>query len=538
MKIKIFAIVLLILMISNIYIASASVIQKNTLDDSSDDDTINIRVAIFTDEEENEEFYSQFRRTRYFVYALRDYNWTVDDTTYSFDVDLLSTKNLKKGLLTKENYDVMIYPPDTIDTKLTSTYISRYNPSNIIERKRIRDFIEDGGGYFGTCAGAMVAGDMTNRPETVWEKFYQNAMLGISDVKCDLEYQMPLISDLIPGRKPITPNAAYLWYSGANQSNYSVNFHPGTVLDVQIDKNNPIFEDFIGDTRRIRWIGGNDLIVPEDSDNDIKVLARFPEVEMSDKESTQIHRWRYTGGIRGVIKAVMPQGDTHYFENFGFIWNMFIYSGDWEMTDELVETNYASKPIMTSEIYANENKARIVRCTGHPEHNVWWGGYMQDVEDTDHNNVYEAFYKWRDIIPETDTVEDEFSYNYCILRRSVAWTSQKVPDSDLPVVYGESEVCDFDSESKPLDFNVTCNVKTEENPIELDLYFRHSLDQVNWSEYSLFGTDNDSSDGFGFEFNSPNGTGYYEFYSIRRVLLLDGAVERIPPGADSAVFVE
>ena len=213
MKFKISVILLSIMLIFSSIIVSANFkLSKRKILQSEQDNIIEIKVAIYTDEIENEEFHSEFMRTRYFVYALRNYNWTVNNTSYGFKVNLLSTKELNKGELTVENYDVLIYPPGTFDKKLTKTYLSKLHPHNILEKKRIRDFIKQGGGFFGTCAGAIIAGEMVNKPETLWEKMFQNAMLDISDVNCNVQYKMPLVHDVVRKKIEMSPKNAYYWY--------------------------------------------------------------------------------------------------------------------------------------------------------------------------------------------------------------------------------------------------------------------------------------------------------------------------------------
>jgi hypothetical protein len=540
MKMKILSIALVALMIGNIFIVSADFIQEDSINESSDEkDVVEIRVAIYTDEKENEDFYGPYGRTRYFVFALENYSWQVGNKTYCFKPTLLTTNELLDNKLTVENFDVLLYPPETEHYKSIKCF-SRFKPNYLKEKRIIIEFVEDGGGVFGTCGGSMIFGDIENEPDTYVEKSTKNSALCISPVNTETNIGLPLICELAGLEvERVGSNGAYYWYSGWNASDYDINYHTLVCLDVPIDKNHPIFDDNIEDTRRMRWIAGGPLVLPENPDREINVIATFPSEEISDNESTQIHYWSYNGGVLGLIKGILNRKQNYFYTDFSPLLSMYCFAEDWNKLDKIVETNYANRPFFTTEIYPNENKARIARCTGHVEHNVWWGGYIEEAEDTDHNNQYEAFYKWKDIIPENETEEDEFTYNYCIIRRSVAWASQKVPDNDLPTIYGESQVSDFKSENQPLNFNVTCNVKIEEDPIELDLYYRHSLDNANWSNWTLFGSDNYSSDGFGFEFDSPNGTGYYEFYSIRRVILSsETEVERVPPGADSKVFVQ
>ncbi len=537
MKLKI-VIILILFLFGNTFISSGNFISESISKKQDDKDCIEIRVALYTDEVENEEFHSPYKRTRYFLYALRNYSWTVDDTTYRFTIDLFPTKLLYKGELSKDNYDVLLFPASTSENKF-SVSLSRLQPRNQLEKKMISNFIKEGGGYFGSCGGALVACKTSQRPKTLFEYLNRNYMLGISAIKIEHEYRIPLLRHLIGQYNKVTPGLAYYFYSGANQTNYDINYHTATCVDVNISKDHPIFNDFVGNKRKIRWINGPKLIIPENSDREIHILGRYPEEEMSDNKSTQIHHWKYTGGISGIIKGIFPAGNTFALENLGVFFNLICYSGDWEPTDEVVETNLANGPFMTAEIYPNENKGRIVLCSGHPEHNVWWGGHIEKVEDVEYNTIYEGLYRWKDIIPEEETEEDEFSYNYCIIRRSVAWASKKVPENNLPPVYGDSEVCDFELKNMPAKFNVSCIVKKENKPVELNLYYRYSNDNVTWSNWTLFSKDNDSSNGFNFEFTSPNGSGYYQFYSKRVVDLGESYNwERIPPGADAWVYVE
>jgi len=539
MKMKILSIALVALMVSNIFIVSADFIQKNSITESSgEEDVIEIRVAIYTDEEENEDFYGPYGRTRYFVFAMRNYSWKVGDKTYSFKPTLLRTNDLLDNKLTVENFDVLVYPPETEHYKSVKCF-SRFKPKYLKEKRIIRKFVEDGGGVFGTCGGSIIMGDIENEPDTYLEKSTKNSALHISPINTEMNIGLPLICELAGLEvEKIGSNGAYYWYSGWNASDYDVNYHTLVCLDVPIDKSHPIFDDNVKDTRRIRWIAGGPLVLPENPDREISVIASFPSEEISDNESTQIHYWKYTGGVLGLIKGILNRKENYFYTDFGPLLNMYCFAEDWQKLDKIVETNYADKPFFTTEIYPNENKARIARCTGHVEHNVWWGGYIEDVEDTDHNNQYEAFYKWKDIIPENETEEDEFTYNYCIIRRSVAWAA-KVTDNDLPPIYGESQVCDFEENMTSSEFTVYGNSETSEGNITLDLYYRYSYNNTDWNEWSLFDTDVNETDGFSWEFNSPNGTGYYQFYSIRQVEY-EGNIttEKVPPGADASVFVE
>ena len=432
-------------MISSTFIASATVKHNDYTENTAarDNDVKKIRVTILTDEKESDEdFYGPYGRTRYFMWALSNYSWMVGNTSYYFNVTLLPIKKLLRGELTTDNYDVLIYPPDTANEKLFRTGFSRL-PRNILLKKRITNFVQDGGGYFATCGAAAISGELENKPKTFMERLLKNSCLGISGVKISMNTAIPILSQWAGFGPQAVGSLGYLMYGAWNQTNPNDNYHSGACIDVSISKSNPIFNDYLEDTRRIRWIGLPALVISEDSDREITVLASFPAEKISDNDTIQISHWKYTGGLRGLVKALFKQeGDIHYWDNLGIFMKTYVLASDWE-PDMPVETNFSNEPFMTAEIYPNENKARIVLCAGHPEDNVWWGGYIEEVEDTKDNNLYEGFYHWKDIIPEENTTEDEFSYNYWIVRRSVAWVSKIVPDNDLPPIYDPLEVIDI-----------------------------------------------------------------------------------------------
>jgi hypothetical protein len=509
--------------------ASVCAVKINSYDDKSEEPTVDIRIALYTNEEESDpEFYSIYKRTCYFIYALDDYTWQVGNTTYSFKIDFMNSNELFSGELTKEEYDVFLYTPIKAD------YESK--PSKV--KENLFPFIKDGGGYLGICASAMMMANMTNEPETSWEKTWKNRELGISCTNIEIKGGTPFYNQLF-GNKPedLGPTAVYTWVSGFNSTDYYINHHCGVCLDMIVNKNHPLFQGYKSDTRRIRWLGSPPLVVPDFVNREISVLAEFPQEEISDNESTRVHYWEYTGGLIGMIKAIFKSGTVQWNWGRGLKQKLMLFSGDWEKTNKIVETDFAGKAGMTAEIYPNENQARIVLSPVHPEYNVWWDGHMIEP-DTDHNNIYEGLNRWTDITPMEETPEDEFSFNYWLIRRSIAWASQKVPDSDLPTVYGASEICDFKENMSSSNFTVYGNCKTEKIPVTIGLYYRYSNDDENWSEWALFDTDNDISDDCSWEFNSPNGSGYYEFYSIRTVEY-EGYIETetVPPEADANVYV-
>ena len=500
-------------------------------------DTIEINVAIYTDEKEDEEFYGPYGRTRYFMWALSDYSWQVGDKIYQFKPTLLSTQDILNGHLTIDQFDVLLYPPSTADENLFITGFSRL-PNNKHRVEHIVSFIESGGGYFGTCAGSAIAGTLQNKPLTFFETMWKKSALGISVTQCNINMAVPILSQWIGRDLERISIGGYIQYSGWNQSNYSINYHSGACLDIPLNKDNPLFDDCIEKTRKIRWVSGAALIPPEDSDREVLVLAQFPQEEISDNLSTRIHHWRYNGGLRGLLKAmILGSGGIHYWEHLGIFMRAFVFAEDWDQ-DIILETDLADKPFMTTEIYPNQNQAHIVLCSGHPEYNVWWGGHIEEVEDNNHNNIYDGFHHWKDVIPEEETIPDEFSYNYWIVRRSVAWAA-KIPDNDLPPIYGPSQICDVYPHEQQPDFTLTGNAEISDGIASLDLYYRYSKDNRTWDKWTLYETDTSDRDGWSWTFSMPKGAGYYQFYSLKRIRYEYGWYnETPPPGPDAYVYVE
>ena len=292
---------------------------------NSNEEIKEVRVAI----------YSTTEKEVYYLPPLENYNWKVGQTTYCFVPTVLSTKDILRGKLTTDKYDMLIYSFDQADQYLLQTGFSRL-PRNKIIVRNIVNFVKDGGGYYGSCGGAAIAGGMKNKPKSFLERAMKQSSLGISAVEFQYDTAIPILTELV-GKGPETVGMqAYLLYSGWYVSNPHNMNYSGICPDINISKDNPIFDDFAGNTRKIRWIGMSGFDIPEQPDREIMVLAKFPEEELSDNETaSQVHHWTYTGGLRGLIKGMFTKGDVIWCKNLGvFLMKSFIFSGDWEKTDK------------------------------------------------------------------------------------------------------------------------------------------------------------------------------------------------------------
>jgi len=530
MKLKILTIAIMLIAICSVFVVSADVKQNNYINKTPEENnTIEIRVAIYDNRLDlNND--KESSGGKFLILPIRNYQWRVGDRVYYFSIEKLTTEDILKGKLSVDSYDILIYSWEQADSFLYYTGFSNL-PRNKIRVERIRKFIEDGGGYYGSCGGALIAGGMNNKPKTFFERAMQKSCLGISCFNIEYQYTSAL-SQVLPGFPLPSGVYSYLANSGAKSIS-------GISADFNISKENPIFDDLIGKTRRIKWVAGSALIPPETIDREVMVLARFPDIELSDNETTKINHWNYTGGLLGIIKEFMTPHDENYWnDDLGRLLDAWVFAEDWVNTGIVVETNMANKPFMTAEIYPNSNQARIVRCSGHPEFKINWGGHIEDVEDNDNNNHYEGFYKWVNITPDNETIEDEKTYNYCIIRRAIAWASKKVPDNDLPPVYGPSQVCDICPYEQYSSFDIVGNAEEADGIASLDLYYRYSTDNETWINWTFYEKDLDGYDGWLWDFEAPNGSGFYQFYSIRYVD--NGGIietEKIPPGPDALVKV-
>lgn len=526
-------------------VSSTNIIQNNNTesknDISNDIKMKEIRVAIF----------STTLNTIYdnLIQYWNGYQWTVGNISYKFIIDVLTNKDILSGKLTTKNYDLLHI------TYFEANRKARYIPSlrNEILLKKSANFIKDGGGYIGYCAAASIVTGIAGKPKTLVDKLDAYANMGVSRVKRLNEFPdkvTPFFSGIpflcqISGKPESMGNYAYDYFGGKDPNNWSQ--LPGIPVDFNINKDNPIFDDLFEEKRRIYWLSGSAYVIPDEQKDNVTVLARYPEEEISNG-STQIHAWKYTGGIHGFISAFLKAKKEGY-RSIDAI-SLSVYKAtDWEMTDKLIELNRSNKPMMTMETYPNKNHGRIVLTAAHPEICVWWGGALEEAPDTDNNNLFDGFYTWKNIKPWNETVEDEWTYNWWIVLRQAAWAG-KVPDNDLPPVYGPSQISDIYPYEQLSNFTIIGNAETTSIESEwiyhkesLDLYYQYSSDNGttdHWSEWALYGTDNDISDGWSWEFNAleVNGTGYYQFYSIRHVRYENEWLnETAPPGPDAIAHV-
>ena len=543
MKLKILAILIILIMVGSTFVASADI--------KYNDNTENIVVANNYMEKKEvkiailcEEPMGWGSAKFVFIYLLDHYQWIVGNIKYVFDVTEIYDDDIITGKLTTSNFDVLVCPGGGVGDAEIMTKGYKNIPRIKKWHNNMNNYIESGGGYAGYCGGSTLMAKLADQPEPFLAKILKDGRIGAS---CFEEYHNyglnPILSPLARWYPERIGNLAYLWFHEENKQDFNeiedmLGLRTGVPLDVHISKDHPIFYDFCEDTTRVTWVGGPAFIPPDGSNVNYHILATYPEQDISDNEATCLKAWRYTGGIRGLIKGYIRSLILNT-KSLDFNENAYFQAGDWEYTNKKIVTNMTNKACMTAEEYPNVNKARIVLSGPHPEYAVWWGGRIEPMPDTSYNCLAEGLYRWVDVIPIDKTPEDELRHAWWMIRRQVAWASKKVPDNDLPPVYGPSQVCDFGQDHLTLDFTIYGNTEASTGLSSVDLYYRYSEDNITWTDWTFFTTDYEIYDGWSWEFNSPEGYGYYQFYSIRNIEFdTHTENEKVPPGPDAIVHVE
>lgn len=379
----------------------------------------------------------------YFPVILDGYAWCSKNASYKFSTTYIFDKDILQGRLNVSDYDVLLIPGGGVGDG--ESIMKGFNSLPKVRKwkKRISNFVKDGGGIVGICGGAsLITGLSTRRrktPKTFMERQYSKCSLGISCVNSYYkDLGLPLFYPFQHKHPEKIGANAYIFSFSPGETVDGVRIHSaGVPIDFKICKNHPIFSDFPKETERIRWWGGPALLVPDETDRDITVLAQYPSKDLSENNSTNIKAWKYIGGIRGLPLAILKALKLVKAEKGSLIsalWYTYYLVGDWKPTEKVIELNYSNKACITAEIYPNHNEGRILLCTAHPEYMVWWDGHIEEVETNGFNCIATGLHQWKDIAPLSKNAGDELTHTWWIVRRFVAWAA-KIPDDHLPPIH-------------------------------------------------------------------------------------------------------
>lgn len=175
----------------------------------------------------------------------------------------------------------------------------------------------------------------------------------------------------------------YLW-----KSNWR---YGGIPINVYIPKNNiPIFEGFYGSYRSIRYWGGPGMYYAGKED---KMLGEVIPLAIYAEEPMEI-------------------APLHYWKKI---------NGEW-IPYKIIKTDIKGQYAAIATTYG---KGRIVLFGPHPERNTFFDGYVEEFPVRQRGPTW-FIYNW------VSNNSSNVSYNWWILRRSIAWTAgiDKMPDAD------------------------------------------------------------------------------------------------------------
>jgi len=402
--------------------------------EKNSDDNI-IRIAILA-----EEPLGWGSGKHYFPTILDNYLWEINEKIFKFNTEYIFDKDILKGKLIKKNYDVLLVPGGGVGDG--ESIVKGFTKLKKVKKwkNQIINFIKEGGGYVGICGGTALMTELVtkdNDNKNLIEKLYDKSSIGISCIKSYYkELSLPIFNLNRKNPEKIGAMSYVFSFSPGKTINGTYIHSGGVPIDFEINKDNPIFFDYPKDTERIRWWGGPALLVPDNPKRNIKILAKYPNKDISQNESTRIFAWRYIGGIKGIVIGIYKALKLIKKEN-NSLRNLLLYSfylaGNWEITNKTIDLDYKSKACMTSEIYPNNNKGRIILCTAHPEYMVWKGGQIIESYDKKFNSLASGLHKWININNLNKTIEKDLTHTWWIVRRMVAWAA-KLPDDSLPPI--------------------------------------------------------------------------------------------------------
>jgi hypothetical protein len=394
-----------------------------------------VKVAILADEP----FFWGSRKFYHHI-ILNNYTWNVENIIYKISSEFIYDKDIIKGKLNKSNFDVLLIPGGGVGNNQAIMKGFNWLWSVKKFKKNISEFVKEGGGIIGICGGAALITNLKKdpgeKPKTFVEKQYNKSSLNISAVSSYFKnLAFPIFYPFQYQHPENIGNSAYAFsFAPGKTIDEKLIFTTGCTLEIRFNRDNPIFSVLEKETNYIRWWAGQAFQIPKDTKRKIYVLAKYPSYDVSEKDSTKIYAWRYTGGIYGLIKAffkalkIIKKNDLSLNKLPIFT---YYQMGNWEKTDKIINLNLANKACITAEIYPNEKGGRILLSSVHPEYMIWSGGHIEEQNSYEFNCIGMGFHKWIKINKPSKNWHEELTHNWWILRRFVGWVA-KIPDEHLP----------------------------------------------------------------------------------------------------------
>jgi hypothetical protein len=194
----------------------------------------------------------------YYAPILHNYTWTVGNKTYKFNLIPILDEDIINGELTTENFDAMLVPGGGVgdEEAITKGTLPNLRPNVRKWKKGIADFIKAGGGYIGYCGGTLMLCDLEKTPETILEKNYHKCTIGVSEIKCFYKnVGNYFFTHFRKDGYKYLGEANYMMWSAYVDHDQGYPYLNGVCFDVKVNRNDPIYDDYLQDTCRARWIG-------------------------------------------------------------------------------------------------------------------------------------------------------------------------------------------------------------------------------------------------------------------------------------------
>lgn len=292
-----------------------------------------------------------------------EYTWSCGGYNYHLTPRIITRADIMKRdtLLTRDNFDVFVIPGSG------RPYIDALHPQ---WKNIVRKFVDNGGGFLGICGGANIASQGFQEKKGV-NGILNHSVLGIANVYVNNQQNQEWM---------------YLW-----KANWQHGLPP---LNISFVSNkNPIFKDFMGEERNIRYGGGPGM---------------YPAPETNEKHGPVIPLAIYA-------EEPLSVAPLHYWT-----WDQ-----GWQIQENIttdIKNQYAV-------IATSYGKGRIVLFGPHPEKKTFFGGYITEFPVRPNMGPFTwHIYNWSGGVSSSD------DYNWWMIQRAAAWISQKVPPYHLPAV--------------------------------------------------------------------------------------------------------
>jgi hypothetical protein len=378
---------------------------------------------------------------KFFKIILHNYTWNTNKTCYQFTLQNITDPEIRQGKLLTKNINVLLIPGGGVGDGHSISKGFNTSLKTKKWKKNIQNYIKNGGGCIGFCGGASLITNLTTgetRPPTTFvERQYNKSSLGISEVSSYYKHlAFPLFYLFQYNNPEKIGTTAYVFSFKPGETKDGKRIHSGGVpIEYTINNDHPIFTDYTKKTLTMRWWGGQALQLPKKPQRPITTLATYPQKDLYEQNRTKIHAWRYTGSIPGLFKGFTKSLKfikQNHLKLTEFPMLTYYFAKNWELTTNLIQSDLANKPAITTEIYPNEHQGRITLCTSHPEYMIWYNGHIQETNDTT-PCLATGLYQWKDITPFTQPDDKQITHTWWFVRRLIAWTG-KVPDTDLPPI--------------------------------------------------------------------------------------------------------